>query len=131
MSSGYPPCQYTMYIVVSKGGQGAISPPKSMFGTRGLDDPQHKVVLLIFKVIESLKIGDGPLTVVMGQKWPHHIGPSGNTAYMSRQQINKMTCAPSGDSDQPWYLPSDHFSLSTIQFFIFQSHRNLSYLTIH
>ena len=32
-----------VYIVVStcRGGQGAISPPKSMNGTRGLDDAQH------------------------------------------------------------------------------------------
>ena len=57
-----------IYIVVSRGGQGAISPPHCMNGTRDLDDPQHKVVLLIFKVIESLKIDDGPLTVVMGAK---------------------------------------------------------------
>ena len=27
-----------VYLVVSRGGQGAISPPKSMNGTRGLDD---------------------------------------------------------------------------------------------
>ena len=44
--------------------------------------------------------------MVMGQQMPHHIGPSGNTAYLSRQQINKMTCAPSGDSDQPGHLSS-------------------------
>ena len=37
-------------------------------------------------------------------KWLHHIGPSGNTAYMSRQQINKMTCAPCGALDQPGRL---------------------------
>ena len=29
-----------------------------MNDTRGIDDPQHSVVLLIFKVIQSLKIGD-------------------------------------------------------------------------
>ena len=40
-----------------------------------------------------------------GNKLPHHVGPSGNTAYMSHQQINKMTCAPSTDSDQPGHLP--------------------------
>ena len=28
-------------IVVSRGGQGAFSPPKSINGTRGLDDSQH------------------------------------------------------------------------------------------
>ena len=65
MSSGYPPFPYTLLYL--RGGQGAISPPKSLNATRGLDDPQHLVVLLIFKVIESLKIGDGPLTMVMGQ----------------------------------------------------------------
>ena len=55
-----------------------------MNGTRDLDDPKYYVLLLIFKVIESIKIGDSPLTMVMGLKWPNHFGPSGNTAYMSR-----------------------------------------------
>ena len=50
---------------------------------------------------------------------------------MSRQQINKMTCAPSGDSDKPGHLPSLISSLSTIQFFIFQSYRNHSYIATH
>ena len=49
-------------------GQGAISPPKIMNGTRSLGDPQHSVVLLTFKVIESRKIVDGPLTMVMRPK---------------------------------------------------------------
>ena len=42
-------------------------------GQGALNDPQHQVVLLIFKVIESLKIGDDPLTMVMGQQMaPSH-----------------------------------------------------------
>ena len=49
---------------------------------------------------------------------------------MSRQQVNKMTCAPSGDSDQPGHLPI-LIRYICIQFFIFQSHRNLSYLATH
>ena len=38
----------------------------------------------MFKVIQSLKIGDGLLTMVMGQQIAPSDGPSGNTAYMSR-----------------------------------------------
>ena len=43
MSSGYPPCPYTL-LYVSRGwgwGQGAILQPKNMNKTRGHDDPQH------------------------------------------------------------------------------------------
>ena len=127
-----------IYFVVSRGGQGAISPPKRLEGGGGGAGggggliTLNIVVLLTFKVRESLKIGKGPLTMVMG----HHIGPSGNTAYISRQQINKMTCAPSGDSDQPGHLLSliSFHCLQFNSFFIFQSHRNLrnpSYLATH
>ena len=42
------------------------------------------------KVIESLKIGNVPLTMVMGPKWPHHFGPRGNRLI----------------ADQPGHLPS-------------------------
>ena len=53
---------------------------------------------------------------------------------MSRQQINKMACAASGDSDQPGHLLSLITCHCPIQFFIFQSHwnlRHLSYLATH
>ena len=37
-----------------------------MNGSRGHDDPQNEVVLLIFNVKESLKIADGPSSMVIG-----------------------------------------------------------------
>ena len=67
-----------------------------------------------------------------GNKWPHHIGPSGNTAYMSRQQINKNDMCTQRRLRSAWAsAQSDQFSLPSIQFFIFQSHRNLSSLATH
>ena len=53
---------------------------------------------------------------------------------MSRQQINKMRCTQWRLRSAWTSARSDQFSLSTIQFFIFQSHRNLrnlSYLATH
>ena len=66
---------------------------------------------------------------------PWRIGPSGNTAYLSHQQIKKMTCTQRSLRSALASAQSDQFSLSTIQFFVFfQSHRilrNPSYLATH
>ena len=71
MSSIYPPCLYTLlYLAGIGGGVGSgegEAPFKIMDEIRGLDDSQTYVVLLIFNVIESLKIINGPLTIVRDQ----------------------------------------------------------------
>ena len=74
MSSGYPPCPYTLLYL--EGDKGLFLHLKAWMEQRALMTINIKSCLLMFKVLEALKIGDGPLTMVMGQQ----IGLSDNTA---------------------------------------------------